>query len=92
MMRLLDIIAETDNTLTNMNKEGEWTLEDLAKGCEFTLRKGGTVWVMGEPQGMDGGFVYCHHKAARSVRPGHGPIHRKQMFKITQVIYSSDCA
>jgi hypothetical protein len=35
-----------------MNAEGKWTLEDLAKGCEFTIRKGGTVWVMGEPQGM----------------------------------------
>jgi len=75
-----------------MNKDGEWTLEDLAKGCEFTIRKGGTVWVMGEPQGMYGQAVYCHRKVAKPARPGHGPIHRKKMFDITQVIYSTDCA
>ena len=75
-----------------MMRSGNWTLEDLAKGCEFTLRKGGTVWVMGEPQGMDGCVVYCHHKIAKPARPGHPPIHRKRMFDIKQVIYSTDCA
>jgi polyisoprenoid-binding protein YceI len=75
-----------------MTKEGEWTLEDLEEGCSFTIRKGGTQWVMGKPQGMYGEFVYCKAKVAKSARPGHGPVHRLKMFEITQKVYSTDCA
>lgn len=90
--RLLDIITEPDNTITNMNAQGEWTLEDLAEGCEFTVCKGGAVWVMGKPQGMYKQFVYCRAKVAKPARPGHRPIHRLRMFDMTQVIFSTDCA
>ncbi len=90
--RLLDIITDPDHTITNMNAKGEWTLEDLAEGCSFTIRKGGVQWIMGNPQGMYGDLVYCKAKVAKIARLGHGPVHRLKSFKITQKIYSTDCA
>jgi len=75
-----------------MNAKGNWTLEDLAEGCEFTLRKGGVVWVMGKPQGMYGDMVYCKAKVAKPARHGHAPIQRLRFLAITTEIHSTDCA
>jgi hypothetical protein len=90
--RLLDIVTEPDNTITNMTKEGDLTIEDLETGCEFTIRKGGTVWIKQEPQGMYNDITYGRAKVAKSVRIGRPPIRRYKMFKSKQVIYSTDCA
>lgn len=75
-----------------MNAKGDWTLEDLAEGCSFTIRKGGIQWIMGKPQGTFSQIVYCKAKVAKVARPGHGAVHRNRCFEMTQVVYSTDCA
>lgn len=72
--------------------EHVWTIADLAEGCEFTIRKGGIVWVKGKPQGMYEQVVYCKAKIAKSARPGHAPIHRQRMFEQKTPIHTTNCA